>query len=125
MSRRNLWTDESGTTALEFGITAPAFFLFIFAIIEAGLLLWTQIGLQHGAELAARCASVNATLCPNAQAITDYAGRQSFGLTVQAGTFTYTADTCGNKVSASYSFPLPQILGLAPVSLTANACFPN
>ena len=45
--------DQSGTTALEFALTAPVFFLFIFGVIELGLLFWTQIGLQHGAEMAA------------------------------------------------------------------------
>jgi Flp pilus assembly protein TadG len=44
--------DQSGASALEFGLTAPVFFLFIFGVIEVGLLFWTQIGLQHGAENA-------------------------------------------------------------------------
>ena len=31
----------------------------MFGLVQAGLLLWTQSGLQHGVEVAARCASVN------------------------------------------------------------------
>lgn len=123
--RRNFRTDRSGATALEFGLTAPAFFLFLFGIIEAGLLFWTQIGLQHGAELAARCASVNSILCPNAQAITNFASQQAYGLTLPSGTFTYSAASCGNQVNASYAFQLPGIFGLGPISLTAQACFPS
>ena len=42
-----LWRDERGASALEFALTAPVFFLFIFGIIEFGLLFWTQLGLQR------------------------------------------------------------------------------
>jgi Flp pilus assembly protein TadG len=119
--------DQSGTSALEFGLTAPVFFLFIFGVIEVGLLFWTQIGLQHGAEMAARCASINAALCPtsNPNAITGYATQQAFGLSLPASTFTYSTPACGNQVNASYSFQFPSIIPLGPLMLTAQACFPS
>jgi Flp pilus assembly protein TadG len=122
-----IWRDNRGTTALEFALTAPVFFLFIFGIIEFGLLMWTQIGLQHGAEMAARCASVDSTLCPNSDpgAITGYAAQQAFGLTLPSQTFTYSTPACGNQVSASHAFQFPAILNLSPVTLTAQACFPS
>jgi len=121
-----LWRDRRGTSALEFGLIAPLFFAFLIGVIETGLLLWTQVGLQHGAEVAARCATVNATLCPtaNPDMITSYASQQAFGLNLPASTFTYTSPACGNQVSASYQFQFPQILNLAPLTLTAAACFP-
>jgi len=119
--------DQSGTSALEFGLTAPVFFLFIFGVIEVGLLFWTQIGLQHGAEMAARCASINAALCPNSNpnAITGYATQQALGLSLPASTFTYSTPACGNQVNASYSFQFPGIIPLDPLTLTAQACFPT
>jgi Flp pilus assembly protein TadG len=122
-----IWRDNRGTTALEFALTAPVFFLFIFGIIEFGLLLWTQIGLQHGAEMAARCASVDSTLCPNSNpgAITSYAAQQAFGLALPSQTFTYSTPACGNQVSASHAFQFPAILNLSPLTLTAQACFPS
>jgi Flp pilus assembly protein TadG len=122
-----IWHDNRGASALEFALTAPVFFLFIFGIIQFGLLLWTQIGLQHGAEMAARCASVNSTLCPsgNPGAITSYAAQQAFGLALPSQTFTYSTSACGNQVSASYTFEFPAILNLSPVTLTAQSCFPN
>jgi Flp pilus assembly protein TadG len=116
--------DESGTTALEFALTAPAFFLFIFGIIQIGLMLWTQIGIQHGAEMAARCASINSTLCPSPNAITSYATQQSFGLTLPSSTFSYSTPACGNQVNANYTFQFPVMFGLSPLNLTAQACFP-
>jgi len=121
-----IWRDERGTTALEFAILAPVFFLLIFGIIAFGLLFWTQVGLQHGAEMAARCASINTTLCPNGNptAVTNYAMQQAFGLSLPASTFTYSTPTCGNKVSASFAFVFPGILNLSPLTLTAQACFP-
>jgi Flp pilus assembly protein TadG len=122
-----IWRDNRGTTALEFALTAPVFFLFMFGIIEFGLLLWTQIGLQHGAEMAARCASVDSTLCPNSNpgAITSYAAQQAFGLALPSQTFTYSTPACGNQVSASHAFQFPAILNLSPLTLTAQACFPG
>jgi Flp pilus assembly protein TadG len=112
-----MWRDQSGTSALEFGLTAPVFFLFLFGVIETGLLFWTQIGLQHGAAMAARCASVNLTLCPNSNpdAITSYATQ----------TFSYSTPNCGNQVNASYDFQFPEIFNVTPVRLTAQACFPT
>ncbi|WP_349630526.1 TadE/TadG family type IV pilus assembly protein [Bradyrhizobium iriomotense] len=120
-----LWRDNRGASALEFALTAPVFFLFIFGIIEFGLLFWTQLGIQHGSEMAARCATVNSTLCPSSSAITSYAAQQAYGLTLPAETFTFSTSACGNEVSASYAFNFPEILNLSPVTLTARACFPS
>ncbi|WP_271613660.1 TadE/TadG family type IV pilus assembly protein [Bradyrhizobium sp. CCBAU 51627] len=120
-----IWADNRATSALEFALTAPVFFLFLFGIIEFGLLFWTQLGLQHGTEMAARCATVNPTLCPSGNAVTSYAAQQAFGLTLPAQTFTYSTPACGNQVSASYAFQFPQVLNLSPMTLTAQACFPS
>ena len=119
--------DEQGASALEFALTAPVFFILIFGIIELGLMLWTQFGLQHGAEMAARCASINATLCPTSDpsAITNYVTQQAYGLPVLASSFSYSAPACGNQVNASYLFRFPEIMNMGPLTLTAQACFPS
>jgi Flp pilus assembly protein TadG len=121
-----MWRDQQGASAVEFALIAPVFFLFIFGIIAFGLLFWTQIGMQHGAEMAARCASINTTLCPtsNPSAITNYASQQALGLSLPSSTFTYSTPACGNQVSASYTFEFPDILNRSPLTLTAQACFP-
>ena len=126
MSVSRLWRDERGATALEFAILAPVFFLLIFGIIAFGLLFWTQVGLQHGAEMAARCASINTTLCPNSNpsAITGYATNQALGLSLPASTYSYSTQACGNQVSATYTFVFLEILNFSPLTLTAQACFP-
>ena len=125
MKFTTMWRDDRGTSALEFAMTAPVFFLFIFGIIEFGLLFWTQLGLQHGTQMAARCATVNPTLCPSDTAITSYAVQQAYGLTLPSQTFTFTTPACGNQVSATYAFHFPEVLNLSPITLTAQACFPS
>jgi len=51
--------DTRGATLVEFSVTFPFFLLLMFGLVQAGLLLYTQNGLQHGVEVATRCASVN------------------------------------------------------------------
>jgi Flp pilus assembly protein TadG len=63
MMFRRFARNKDGTTAVEFAMTAPLFVALLLAVIEGGLMLWTQLGIQHGSEAAARCASVNATAC--------------------------------------------------------------
>jgi Flp pilus assembly protein TadG len=117
--------DNRGATGVEFAITAPVFIAMIFGVIEAGLLLWTQLGLQHGVEMAARCASVNTTVCADSQSIQSYAAQEAYGLNPAPPTFTVTAAPCGNQVSASYTFqPLAHYFPSATLALSAQACFP-
>ena len=126
MKLAGILQDERGTTAIEFALTAPAFFAFIFGISACGMLFWTQVGLQHGVEMAARCASINSTLCPtsNPDAILNYAAQQTLGLNPPISTFTYSAPACGNQVNAIYTFQFFELLNVGPLTLTAKACFP-
>jgi Flp pilus assembly protein TadG len=64
-----LATACDGTTAIETAIVLPAFLLLLFAVIEAGLLFWTQTTLQSAVEAAARCAVVNTTQCGSTSAM--------------------------------------------------------
>jgi Flp pilus assembly protein TadG len=121
-----LYKEETGAAAVEFGLTAPGFFMLIAGIICCGLLLWTQLALQHGAERAARCASVNSDLCGTVAAIQSYAAHQALGLNPPASTFTVTTPPCGNKVSAAYTFIfITKYFGLPNLAIGAEACFPK
>ena len=118
--------DEGGSAAVEFGMTAPAFFMLVAGIIGCSLLLWTQLGLQHGTEMAARCASVNTAICGSVSAIQSYAAQQAFGLNPPASTFTVTTAACGNRVSASYTLSFfTTYFGRPSLVLTAGSCFPS
>jgi Flp pilus assembly protein TadG len=119
-------SDESGTTAIEFAVTAPLFFLLLFAIFEGGLLMWTQLGLQHATEAAARCATINTSTCSSTTAIRNYAAQQAYGLSVSATAFAVSSPACGNQVSASYTFQFATgYFGLSALTLNAQSCFPK
>jgi len=123
---RELWRKQDGVAAIEFGLTAPVFFLLLFGILEFALLFWTQIGMQHGTEMAARCASVNTTLCPNDAAAQSYASQQSFGLNLPSTIFTVQNASCGKQVSANYTYYFfTSLIGGPKLQMTAQACFPT
>jgi len=115
-----------GATAVETAIVLPVFLLFLFSIIEGGLLFWTQSTLQFAVEAAARCAAVNTTLCGTASAIQTYAASQAYGTTIPSSTFTFTQPSCGYQVSASYvfSFIVSEVYPAGTITLTATSCYP-
>ena len=51
---RAVTSDRRASTAVEFGLAAPAIFLFMFGIIETGYALWMQNALDY--SVAADCA---------------------------------------------------------------------
>ena len=126
MKATRICGDESGASAIEFGLTAPLFFMIVLGIIEAGLFVWTQAGLQHGAEMAARCATVNATTCPNTGAIQNFAVQQAYGLSFAPSVFSVTTPACGNQVSATYTYQfITSYFGAPTLTLNAQSCFPK
>jgi Flp pilus assembly protein TadG len=141
--------DTRGSTIVEVTVTLPLFLSLTFGLIQAGLLLWTQVGLQHGVEMAARCASVsdaainagldvtkNPTPCyntngpagSNVSTIRKFAAQQSFGLNPPTSSFTVNQSTCGtcsgNLVCVpGYTFNL--INYIFSLTLKAKSCYPN
>jgi hypothetical protein len=119
-------TDERGASAVEFALTAPVFLMFAFGLIQCGLLLWTQLGLQHGVEMAARCASINTKLCGSAGDVQKFAVQQAYGLNPPPATFTLSTPACGKQVSASYTVALvTTYFGMPTLTLHARSCFPS
>jgi Flp pilus assembly protein TadG len=146
MTPKQLWDDARGSSLVEFTVTVPLFLLLMFGLVQAGLLLFTQTGLQHGVEAAARCASVNysanqlglsqscfsvAPSTVTTSTIRTYAQQHSWGINPSSATFTVTGgspttNTCGTtpgyKVSASY--PYNVINYIFNLTLSAQSCFP-
>ena len=56
---RRIIRDEQGSVIVENTITMLVFVLFTLGITQAGLIMWSAVGLEHGVEMAARCASVS------------------------------------------------------------------
>jgi Flp pilus assembly protein TadG len=63
---RKLRRRRGGATAIEFALVAGLFLPLCFAILDAGLLLWTEGSLQSVAALTARCAAIASPSCANA-----------------------------------------------------------
>jgi Flp pilus assembly protein TadG len=149
MKIRQLYRDERGMALVEFSVVLPLWLSLTFGIVQAGLVLWAQIGLQHGVELAARCASLSdiaikyggltaATSCyasvatntnatANAATVKSYAASNSFGLNPPTSVFSVTAKpaacTNGNLVKATY--PFTAITYLFSITLKAQSCYPT
>jgi Flp pilus assembly protein TadG len=120
--RRN----ASGATMVEFALTAPLFIAVLFGIAEAGILLFTQYGLQYGVEAAARCATVDTATCDNAADISTYAANNSLGLSIAPSAFTVTSAPCGNQIQATYAYTFfTGYFGQPSATLTAQSCFPH
>ncbi len=117
--------DRAGTAAVEFGLLALPFVALIFGVMEFGMLAWTHSSLQYAVEKAARCATVNTTLCGTPAQIQQYAASQMLAPGAVAADFTYTSTSCGNQVAAtiSYAFVVKVFLP-AYVTLTAHSCHP-
>ena len=114
---------EGGASVVEFALILPVFLAFIFGIINCGCMLWTQLGMEHGAVEAARCATINPSACPDVPA---YASQEAYDLNLPKTTFTLTTATCGNQVAASYPFRFTTLM-FPPinVTLTAHSCYPT
>jgi Flp pilus assembly protein TadG len=122
---RRFHKSNSGAAAIEFGMTAPIFLVLLLSIIFFGLLMWTRSGLQHGAEMAARCASINKDLCGTSIAIQQFAAAQSFGINPSPAVFAVSNQECGIAVEAKYQFKLlAQYFGLPSITVRAKSCFP-
>jgi Flp pilus assembly protein TadG len=126
MKATRFFRDRSGATAIEFALVTPVFLVVVGAVINLGLMMWTQIGIEHAAEAGARYASITASPCPTASAVQSYAATQDYGLGLPASTFTYSTASCGYQLNASYSYLLlgggfPQFT----TQLTASVCVPR
>jgi Flp pilus assembly protein TadG len=118
--------DSSGATAVEFALTAPLFMMLVLGIVQVALALFTQLGIAHGAVMAARCMSLTPSTCSTSDATQTYAVSESFGLSIPKSTFTVSNPGCGNKVNARYVYSfITMAFGSPTVALTAQSCFPK
>jgi Flp pilus assembly protein TadG len=146
MKLKQLRDDTRGAVIVEFSVTISLFLALMFGIVQAALILFTQAGMQHGVEMAARCASVNyaASKIPlnkscftdpltgtptpsnvDASTIENYAVQNSWGFTptVVATTGVVCGTAKGYKVTATYTYDVLHYIFSVP--LTATSCFPT
>ena len=115
--------DSRGTAAVEFALVAPVFVMLVVGTFYVCLCLFLTGSLHYAVEQAARCASVNTTVCSSSTTIVSYAQNNYFG---PGGTpnFTYAAAACGNSVTASMNYTLDIGLRTFTLPVAATACFP-
>jgi Flp pilus assembly protein TadG len=126
MTKKNLFKDRRGTSAVEFAITLPLFILMVLGVWQIGYWMWAQFALQHGAEMAARCMAVNPTQCGNINitGTQSYAASQSYGLNPSPSIFVVSQPTCGNQIAADYAVsPVVANIGIPALTLHAQACY--
>jgi Flp pilus assembly protein TadG len=128
MTARDGWSirGRRGATALEYALVLPALLLFLLGIMDMGRLVWTQATLDHAADAAARCASIDTADCGTTAAIQTYAATQAYGMSLPTSDFTVSAASCGQQVtvSAPFAFVIGGWVSPGTVTLTANACYP-
>ena len=123
---RSLRKNESGATALQFALTAPLFIALLFGVVEIGIALWTQFGLQYGVAAAARCAAIDTVTCDNAADIASYAANNALGLTIPSSAFTIADASCGHQITGTYVYTFfTGYFGTPTETLHAQACYPT
>jgi len=116
--------DGRGNVAIEMALAAPVVFMLLLGIIESGRAMWLKNALDFSVAEAARCASINPTLCGTAAQIQSYAASRAGGA-FTSSVFSSSTDGCGNQVSASYPLTLTIPFLALSVTLTADACYPS
>jgi Flp pilus assembly protein TadG len=119
-----IWSDNRGTTAVEYALVAPVFIGVVVSAFYFYMALFLVGSLHYAVEEGARCASVKTTVCSDSTTTISYTQSHYFGPAVSP-TFTYNANlACGNSVSASVSFVANLGLQTVTIPVTASACFP-
>jgi Flp pilus assembly protein TadG len=115
--------DRAGATAVEFAILGPLVLVILIGVIEFGRMLWVENALQYAVAQAARCVTIDSSLCGDTRETQAFAATSS-GMSFPSAIFLVGPAACGNKVSASYAFAF--VAGLFPysVTLTAESCYP-
>jgi Flp pilus assembly protein TadG len=145
MKLKELFSDTSGAAVVEFAIAVPYLVILIFGILGFGLLMYTQAGLQHSVEVAARCGAVNQFIppafqnpkCNSTAHVQTYAQAQYWGL---APTPSFVANAPANNCTSNCCYSVQvgtgathlgytfAFLGDAfpgvSVTLNAQACYP-
>ena len=113
---------QRGSNAVEFALIAPALIMLVVGTMWACLLVFSAASLHYSVEQAARCYSVNSTLCGTPSSAQTYAQSQYRG--TNAPTFLASTPACGHQVAATVTVALNSGIKTWNVPLSATSCFP-
>jgi Flp pilus assembly protein TadG len=126
--------DCRAVTSLEFAIVATVLIPLISAIIELGLVMWTQVAMQSIASLSARCGAIQSPQCTS---VPTYAVSLANNWTISGAITTAnvtvaTSTTChgasGSFETVTITFPFWSKMVLKPFlpdTFTVSACYYN
>jgi Flp pilus assembly protein TadG len=134
---RSFTACRQGTTTVEFAMISAVLFPMCFAIIEGGMLLWTQGALQSTAALVARCAAISGPQCtsPQTYAVNTATSWIMSGVISNSDVTITTTTNCPTGSGASGNFKKVVITseywasGFLPApwgskNLSVTACYP-
>jgi Flp pilus assembly protein TadG len=120
---RRVLADRAGVTAIEFAILGPVLLVTLIAVAEFGRMLWVENALQYAVAQAARCMTIDTSVCGDARETRDFAAASS-GMSFPSSVFVVGPAVCGNRVSASYVFTFAAGLFPYTATLDAQSCYP-
>ena len=134
--RLRFWSDERGTTAVEFAMVVSLLLALTLGAINMSLVLFAQSALHFAVDDAARCMSVKTacnvstliggvpTLVPNNTLTINYAKASYQGPNIGVSFTPNAAQACGNQVTGTGTYNLNAVVGDFPITLNAQACYP-
>ncbi len=123
MRARTFIGDKAGTTLIEFAIVGPVFLMLIIGLFYTCLMLFEEGSMQYAVQQAARCASVQTTVCTDSSSTVTTAQNAYYGPS-NTPSFAYSTASCGHKVTAAASFSYDFVVTTMNVPLSASSCFP-
>ncbi len=114
---------RGGAATVEFALVLPMFLVLLIGGFFCAFMLFTFGGLHYAVERAARCYSVQTTVCSSVDTTRSYALTQFSGYGVTP-TFTPSSQTCGKQVSGSVNFDMNFYVRTVTIPLNATACYP-
>ena len=116
--------DNSGTTVVEFAMVCPPFIAMVVGTLYMCLLFYGVSSLQFAVEDAARCASVNTTVCTDSATTITYAQSRYKAAGVLNATFASTSPACGHSVTATANYVFNFGVKKVTFPVSAAACYP-
>jgi Flp pilus assembly protein TadG len=123
MRLRKFWQDSAGASAAEFAMLVPVICALTIGAINLCLMVYANSLLQFSVDDAARCQSVQTTICTSTAATQTHA-QATFGFSSLSPTFTASQGACGSHVVGNVTFPLIAVVTTVNVPISASSCFP-
>jgi Flp pilus assembly protein TadG len=114
---------SDGAAALEFAMVVPAFIALTVGAMFTANLVFTVSSMHYASEAAARCASIQTTVCTSASVTQAYATSHYAGPSVSPS-FVYSASGCGHTVTGTVTYAMNVGSRTINVPVSTSACYP-